>query len=56
VGVRETVMWWLLHDRTTASVSLLLPLVTRLAFMIADVLLGVVALALLRTAKAASKA
>jgi glycosyltransferase 2 family protein len=48
LGVRETVMWWLLNQRIPTSVSLVLPLITRLAFMLADVILGALALFLLR--------
>jgi hypothetical protein len=56
LGVREGTMYLLLHNANTGSLALVLPLVTRALYMVADVLLGLVALWLLRRSARASEA
>jgi uncharacterized membrane protein YbhN (UPF0104 family) len=48
LGIREATMYFLLHGQSGGSLALVLPLATRLLYMAADVLLGAVALWLLR--------
>lgn len=48
VGVREGTMYLLLRGASTSTLELVLPLVSRLLYMLADVLLGLMALAMLR--------
>jgi uncharacterized membrane protein YbhN (UPF0104 family) len=48
LGIREATMYFLLHQQSGGSLALVLPLATRLLYMAADVLLGAVALWLLR--------
>ncbi|HET9958910.1 MAG TPA: hypothetical protein VFQ61_30680 [Polyangiaceae bacterium] len=47
-GVREGVMWWLLRGATPGPVALILPIVSRLLSMGVELMLGVIALALLK--------
>lgn len=54
LGVREATMYFLLHGQSGGSLALVLPLVTRLLYMAADVLLGAIALWLLRSSVRAS--
>jgi uncharacterized membrane protein YbhN (UPF0104 family) len=49
LGIREATMYFLLQGQSGGSLALVLPLVTRLLYMAADVLLGAVALWLLRS-------
>jgi uncharacterized membrane protein YbhN (UPF0104 family) len=49
LGVREATMYFLLQGQSSESLALVFPLVTRLIYMAADVLLGAVALWLLRS-------
>jgi glycosyltransferase 2 family protein len=56
LGVREATMYFLLQGQSSASLALVFPLVTRLIYMAADVLLGAIALWLLRSSVRASAA
>jgi glycosyltransferase 2 family protein len=57
LGIREATMYLLLHEAKSAgSLALVLPLVSRALYMLADVLLGLVALWLLRRSVRASEA
>jgi glycosyltransferase 2 family protein len=49
LGIREATMYFLLQGQSSESLALVLPLVTRLVSMAADVLLGAIALWLLRS-------
>ena len=49
LGIREATMYFLLQGQSGGSLALVLPLVSRLLYMAADVLLGGVALWLLRS-------
>jgi uncharacterized membrane protein YbhN (UPF0104 family) len=55
LGVREATMYFLLRGANASSLALVLPLVTRLLYMLADVILGLVALWLLRSSVRAAK-
>ena len=49
LGIREATMYFLLQGQSSRSLALVLPLATRLLYMAADILLGAVALWLLRS-------
>jgi uncharacterized membrane protein YbhN (UPF0104 family) len=56
LGIREGTMYLLLHNAQSGSLPLVLPLVSRAVYMLADVLLGLVALLLLRRSMRAVQA
>jgi glycosyltransferase 2 family protein len=49
LGVREATMYFLLHGGSSTSLALVYPLASRALYMVADLLLGAVALILLRS-------
>lgn len=56
LGIREATMYLLLQGSPSRSLALVFPLVSRAIYMLADLLLGLVALALLRTSVSAAEA
>jgi uncharacterized membrane protein YbhN (UPF0104 family) len=49
LGVREATMYMLLGGARVGSLAVVFPLVSRLLYMLADVMLGLIALQLLRS-------